>query len=108
MSFITIIFCYRLLLLVRNLYSKTVFPSFFRDFVLNIQNRYGPWALLYKSRFATIPQMDGSFSVKQENLDFYEKDWEEYSDHSTVDSIGLKDGSRLMFEYAIMRKDGKL
>ena len=46
--------------------------------------------------------------MKEESIDFYKKDWEEYSDHSTVDSIGLKDGSRLMLEYAIMRKDGIL
>jgi hypothetical protein len=34
--------------------------------------------------------------------------WDDYTDRATVESVGLKNGSKLMFEYALVGRDGKL
>ena len=42
--------------------------------------------------------------------DAYEKfiqSWDSYANHATVETAGIKNGSRLMFEYALFDKDGK-
>lgn len=65
----------------------------------NTTCRYGPWALLCKNRFAEIP-INVPVSEK------FEERWQSYADKHSVESIGLVDGSRLMFEYAVVNKDG--
>ncbi|KAL9185341.1 hypothetical protein ACHAXT_003118 [Thalassiosira profunda] len=65
----------------------------------NAGGRYGPWALLCKNRFAEIP-------VGAPSYDKYEEQWEAYADQHSVESSGLSDGMRLMFEHAVTSKDG--
>jgi hypothetical protein len=50
-----------------------------------------------------------------ENLDLdqdadnaFIESWDTYGDRESVSSVGLKDGSRLMFEYSLHGKDGKV
>jgi ubiquitin C-terminal hydrolase len=62
-------------------------------------SRYGPWALLCKNRCAEIP-------IGTSSYDKYEERWETYSDQHSVEGIGITDGMRLMYEFAVASKDG--
>mmetsp|Transcript_7994 Transcript_7994/g.11305 ORF Transcript_7994/g.11305 Transcript_7994/m.11305 type:complete len:1763 (+) Transcript_7994:2183-7471(+) len=67
--------------------------------------RYGPWSLLCKSRFAKFPVKDGN----PDEVDYvkeFQDDWQTYADHGSVESVGLSDESKLMFEFAILGKGG--
>jgi len=64
---------------------------------------YGPWALLCKNRYAEIPLMNNNTPQTYEK---YEDQWIIYAGEHSVESIGLSDGMRLMFEFAIANKDG--
>ena len=68
--------------------------------------RYGPWVLLCKNRSACFPSGSSGFSGP-DSIEFMRMDWLDYTDNSTVESAGLADGARIMFEYALMGKDGK-
>ena len=68
--------------------------------------RYGPWVLLCKNRSACFPSGSSGFTGP-DSIEFMRMDWLDYTDNSTVESAGLADGSRIMFEYALMAKDGK-
>jgi len=46
--------------------------------------------------------------MDKDAYDAFVKSWDEYVDHATVESVGLSDGSKLMFEYALVGGDGKL
>eukprot|EP00804_Cyclotella_cryptica_P025900 CCRYP_002734-RB/>CCRYP_002734-RB protein AED:0.09 eAED:0.09 QI:174/1/1/1/0.66/0.5/4/1386/2251 len=65
----------------------------------NTLSRYGPWALLCKNRFAEIP-------IYTRQSEKYEDSWKSYADQNSVESVGLLDGTRIMFEYAVLNKDG--
>ena len=82
-------------------------------------SRYGPWSLLCKNRFASIPvphlneghNRNRSLTdilPENNNLSLKEfiRDWEAYTDHATVESVGLSDGTRVMLEYALVSKNG--
>jgi len=71
--------------------------------VPNAASRYGPWALLCKNRYTEIPVSTTSYDKYEEK---WEERWEKYADQHSVKSIGLSDGMRLMFEYAVANKDG--
>ncbi|KAL3811303.1 hypothetical protein ACHAXA_007165 [Cyclostephanos tholiformis] len=62
-------------------------------------SRYGPWALLCKNRCAEIPIITSSY-------DKYKERWETYAEKHSVESIGISDGMRLMYEFAVANKDG--
>jgi ubiquitin C-terminal hydrolase len=68
-------------------------------------SRYGPWSLLCKNRSAILPvtNLDLEF---EDNYDELKKDWRKYTDHATVEGIGLINGDKLMLEYAIQNKAG--
>ena len=70
-------------------------------------SRYGPWNLLCKSRYATVPVMSDLKKLSDEYDDLV-KNWEEYADDSTVESIGLADGDSIMLEFAVLNKSGDL
>ncbi|KAL7555026.1 hypothetical protein ACHAWF_018621 [Thalassiosira exigua] len=61
--------------------------------------RYGPWALLCRNRHAEIPIVPPAY-------DKFEEKWKAYADEHSVESIGLVDNMRLMFEFAVAGKDG--
>jgi len=61
--------------------------------------RYGPWSLLCKNIQTEIP-ITAPLSEK------YEERWQTYADQHSVESIGLSDGMRIMYEFAIVNKDG--
>ncbi|KAL7457400.1 hypothetical protein ACHAWC_008949 [Mediolabrus comicus] len=65
----------------------------------NAGSRFGPWTLLCKNSYAEIP-------VTAPNYDKYEKQWQSYCDQHSIQSIGLLDGMRIMFEYVVGSKDG--
>ena len=69
-------------------------------------SRYGPWSLLCKNRSAILPvtNLDLEF---EDNYDELKKDWRAYTDHATVEGIGLVNGDKLMLEYAIQNKAGE-
>jgi len=64
--------------------------------------RYGPWSLLCKGRHASFPVGVSNSGEKNNPFSEYEKDWCVYADYGTVESIGLFDGMRVMFEYAVI------
>lgn len=68
--------------------------------------RYGPWTLLCKNGFASIPVGDSAAPSTYDSIEFMTLDWLDYTQKSTVESAGLSDGCRLMFEYALVAKDG--
>ena len=86
--------------------------------------RYGPWNLLCKSRHAILPMLSYVSPVahtnnsnttitnmtvlSEQNPTYFAElveNWQHhYSDHSTVQSIGLSDRSFLMLEFAVLNK----
>jgi hypothetical protein len=73
----------------------------------NLVLRFGPWELLIQTGAAEFPVGE---NMDMDHVTYYEfvKSWDEYADCATVESVGLHDGSRLMFEYALVGKDEKL
>ncbi len=69
--------------------------------------RYGPWELLLKSGSAEFPVGD-NVDIDNETYDVFQRSWETYANNTTVESIGLNDCDSLMFEYALVGKDGNL
>ena len=69
--------------------------------------RYGPWYLLCKGRSTEFP-VDLSTFDEGAFQSQYESAWLQYADHGTVESAGLIDGMQVMFEYAVVGKDGFL
>jgi hypothetical protein len=73
----------------------------------NLVLRFGPWELLIQTGAAEFPVGE---NMDMDHVTYYEfvKSWDEYADCATVERVGLHDGSRLMFEYALVGKDEKL
>ena len=69
--------------------------------------RYGPWELLCKEGAAEFPVSE-SINVDRETYLFFQNCWETYSANQTVKSAGLQNGDKLLFEYALVGKDGYL
>ena len=67
---------------------------------LNPASRFGPWALLCPNRCTDVP-VGGPCAY-----DKYVERWQAYSEEETVESVGLIDGIKIMFEYALVAKDG--
>jgi ubiquitin C-terminal hydrolase len=67
--------------------------------ILNAGSRFGPWTLLCKNPYAEIP-------ISTPNYDKYEEKWQSYCDQHSIQSIGLLDGTRVLFEYVVASKDG--
>ena len=67
--------------------------------VPNAGSRFGPWTLLCKNPYAEIP-------ISASNYDKYKEQWQSYCDQHSIQSIGLLDGTRVMFEYVVPSKDG--
>ena len=65
----------------------------------NAGSRFGPWTLLCKNHYAEIP-------INTSNYDKFKEQWQSYCDQHSVRSIGLLDGTRVMFEYVVPSKDG--
>ena len=70
------------------------------------QSRYGPWSLLCKNRIAILPVMNVDLDL-EESYDDLKSDWRAYTDHATVEGIGLVNGDRIMLEYAVQNKAGE-
>lgn len=49
-----------------------------------------------------------NLDLNHDTYDDFVQSWEEYGDKASIESVGLKDGSRLMFEYSLQGKDGKV
>mmetsp|Transcript_4534 Transcript_4534/g.8730 ORF Transcript_4534/g.8730 Transcript_4534/m.8730 type:complete len:1257 (+) Transcript_4534:163-3933(+) len=69
--------------------------------------RYGPWELLMKPDAVAAFPAGESIEMEKIAYDDFLRAWDDYTDHATVESIGLKNGSKLMFEYALVGRDGK-
>ena len=72
---------------------------------------YGPWNLLCKNRYATLPvslQLEENSVIDLSKMDEIEKNWQAYTEGSTVEEVGLSDGDQIMFEFAVVNKSGKL
>lgn len=69
-------------------------------------SRYGPWSLLCKNRSAIMPvaNLDLEF---EDSYDELKSDWRAYTDHATVEGVGLVNGDRIMLEYAVQNKAGQ-
>ncbi len=65
----------------------------------NAGSRFGPWTLLCRNPYAEIP-------ISTPNYDKYEEQWQSYCDQHSIQSIGLLDGTRVLFEYVVASKDG--
>jgi hypothetical protein len=46
--------------------------------------------------------------LDSESYNTFQQSWESYAKDATIESIGLQDGDRLMFEYALVGKDNNL
>ena len=68
-------------------------------------SRYGPWTLLCKGRSAVWPILHQEVELEDNYVELKE-DWASYTDHATVEGVGLTNGDRLMLEYAVMNKNG--
>lgn len=66
---------------------------------------YGPWELLCETGTAEFPVSE-SMDLDQETYSYFQKCWEAYASDHTIESIGLKNGDKLLFEYALVGKDG--
>jgi ubiquitin C-terminal hydrolase len=66
-------------------------------------SRYGPWIMLCKNRFATLPINDLDIELEK-NYQELAQDWQTFSDQSTVEGCGLSNGDRIMFEFAVLNK----
>ncbi|GAX27128.1 hypothetical protein FisN_13Lh324 [Fistulifera solaris] len=72
-------------------------------------SRYGPWNLLCKNRYATIPNLAVLESnIDHPNMDWFVNDWRIYTDDSTVESGGVVNHDRLILEFAVQSKDVEL
>jgi ubiquitin C-terminal hydrolase len=69
--------------------------------------RYGPWTLLCKNREARMPLLSES-SGWRSKIEEYVTEWQGYADSSTVEESGLRDGSILMLEIAVLNKSNEL
>jgi hypothetical protein len=49
-----------------------------------------------------------NLNLDQSAYSSFVKSWNSYAKQQTVSDVGLKDGSRLMFEYSLHGKDGKM
>jgi hypothetical protein len=70
-------------------------------------SRYGPWVLLCKNRSAILPILDLETEL-DENYDQLKRDWQTYTDKSTVEGCGLSNGDRTLFEHALHNKNGEI
>jgi ubiquitin C-terminal hydrolase len=70
-------------------------------------SRYGPWTLLCKSRFALLPSQHIDEEM-DEHYDLLKENWEAFTDHATVESSGLVNGSQVMAECAVVNKSGEM
>jgi len=59
------------------------------------------------TRHASFP-VGESTQIGSEDYKSFCENWESYTDQGTVESVGLEDGSKLMFEYALFNKDESL
>lgn len=53
------------------------------------------------NRHAIFPSHDTIKSIQNSRLKEFIMDWDTYSNNGTVSSVGLCDGSQLMFEFAL-------
>ena len=74
---------------------------------MSLVSRYGPWELLQKSGSADFP-VGENMNIDSETYDSFQQSWESYANKCTIGSVGLCDGDRMMFEYALFAKDGSL
>lgn len=44
--------------------------------------------------------------MERKDYDLFQQNWESYAGNRTVNSVGLKNGIEIMFEYALLGKDG--
>ena len=44
--------------------------------------------------------------MEKKDYDLFQQNWESYAGNRTVNSVGLKNGIEIMFEYALLGKDG--
>ncbi len=49
-----------------------------------------------------------NFDLDQDAYNTFTKSWDTYGNRESVSSVGLKDRSRIMFEYCLHGKDGKV
>ena len=73
----------------------------------NKNSAYGPWVLLKDQATAEFP-VGENIVIDEQNYTSFLKSWDEYADNGTLDSLGVSNGMKLMFEYALVGKDGKL
>ena len=70
-------------------------------------SRYGPWVLLCKNRSAILPILDLETEL-DENFELLKRDWQTYTDKSTVEGCGLSNGDRILFEHSMHNKNGEI
>jgi hypothetical protein len=73
-----------------------------------IYNRYGPWELLMKADSSAAFPVGENIDVEKLSYNDFLRAWDDYTDHATIENVGLKNGSKLMFEYALVGRNGKL
>ena len=69
-------------------------------------NQYGPWALLCKNLSADIPVGTSDIQGGTYSYQKYQERWDKYADWRSVESIGITDGMRLLYECTVVNKDG--
>lgn len=69
-------------------------------------SRYGPWALLGKNRYGTLPSVNHVEEL-EEKYEELREDWEAYADKASVESAALTDGDHVMLECAVLNKNGE-
>ena len=52
--------------------------------------------------------MSETIKLDRESNSYFQNCWEVYACNHTVESIGLQDGDKLLFEYALVGKDDNL
>lgn len=75
-----------------------------------VLTRFGPWDVLCKDRYATVPPLT-SLSSDENGDDGWSDvidDWKAYTLNSTVDEMGLQDQDSLLVEFAVVNKAGAL
>lgn len=70
-------------------------------------SRFGPWQLLINEGAAEFPVGD-NMDMDHVAYSSFLASWETYVHDTTVGGAGLEDGARLMFEYALLGRDGNL
>lgn len=68
--------------------------------------QFGPWALLCKTLSADIPVGTSDIPAGTYPYQKYQERWDKYADRRSVESIGITDGMRLLYEYTVVNKDG--